>query len=299
MHVRSHVVALVVWTISTATAAVADPGPSPVVSITVEGYASNGPRAAETVDLVTREIVDANKADASKPLHRRALDDDEVAALRGALRGIALVERAKPGEGGPPGGSTSWTVRTRDGATRILAEADGAPSGARFVVITREQSNRLGEAWPDPRGKKQPPSIEQKIKGFLSEALFGPSGSPRDVAKSLARLDPDHTQFELSQHIQANTAVSLQLRAKVAVRGEVLAHELEVAAPIAYLVDQEHGVWTLADKATGKPVKAWRGAELDVRLIVDAKGRRGGRTAPIEGTTVDSVFLILVKDYGQ
>ncbi|HEY0191097.1 MAG TPA: hypothetical protein VGC42_08240 [Kofleriaceae bacterium] len=218
-----------------------------------------------------------------------------------ALRTIANVE-TRHGEQEPIGGGvTLWTLRDKSGATHLLSDAGAAPANRAFVPLSRDQWLALAEAWPPAAARRAPRTTEQRIKQFLTEALFGPPGGPRDLAKSLARVDPDHKLFDLFDHIQADTAVAFQLRLKpgVAISAAELGRVLEVAEPIAYRVNIEHNVWTLGDKRTGQPARAWRTAELDVRLAVRGRPSSLGATAPIEDATVESVFLILKTDFGK
>ncbi|HEX4419198.1 MAG TPA: hypothetical protein VH165_14905 [Kofleriaceae bacterium] len=289
-------IALCAWP-ALATAEPASVLTAKVTAISVESYASNGVQPTRTVDLVDHVTLENQ---GGRLVSHRKLDDAELAPLLAALRAIPETFAPRPGQGGPPGGSTHWVLHDKDGTTRILAEAGGAPSGVRFIAITRAQADALGAAWPDPRGVPRPPTIEQKIKQFLVEALVGPPGGPRDLDGSLARVDPDHTLFTLEHHPRSNGEVSLQLRLKpgVVADAERLAHELDLAEPIAFLPGDFTGnpAWVLGDKRTGQPIQTWRGATLGVGLFTDARPHStADHVAPIHGARVENIVMLLPK----
>src|SRR5262245_41634544 len=83
-----------------------------------------------------------------------------------------------------------------------------------------------------------PSSLEHAVKLFLIETISGPPGEKRDIAKSLARLDPGNKRFEFHDVRSPDAVLGIQLTPakKTTLRLKELAAELELTQPIAVLV---------------------------------------------------------------
>ena len=128
--------------------------------------------------------------------------------------------------------------------------------------------------------------------------MFGTPFGPRDVAWSLARLDPGHDRFEFLDLSASSPkpAARFQLTPKRPdlLKVRELAKALDVDKPIAYLVNGEHHVWKLGDASTGKPIRKWRLGEIDVDLKMPAGTKASsysGETASVDGATVGYIII--------
>lgn len=288
--------------------AVASPTPLVVTPTTaaIVRSASGGMRLADqVVDLVKQEIGELDLHNPKVVNHRRHLEPDELTALLKAWQPILAVEAAKPSAGPPPGGFLHYAVHDKNGSATILARPDGAPTGTRYVALTEAQLSALGAAWPGLAARTPPPvppTLEHAVKLFLIEAIFGPPGGKRDIPKSLDRLDPGHRRFEFHDIRTAGAVLGVQLTpaTKTTLRLAELATELELTQPIAILVNAEHRIWMLGDKSTGKPLRSWRAAEVEVRLDMPKviKEGAGAHQASIDGASVSYIALRLDKELG-
>jgi hypothetical protein len=288
----SRLLVIALLLIAATTSAIAVPPPPPLVtpstaSITLHERHVGG-NLHVTVDLVAKEIVERDPAKPATVRQRRKLEADEVAALVKAWAVVWNAERVDPSKGPPPGGSWHYEVIDARGASKLVSYENGVPAGRHYIAIDVETAEALSRAWPGVAAKKVPPTLERRVREFLTEAIFGPPGSARNLAKSWDRLDPAHTQFEMREVTAKSDAFALVLepRSPAALRVGELAKELEVARPIAMLRD---GEWVLGDAATGRAVSAWRGAE--VAIVLDVPRGATGSQQPIDKASVKRIKL--------
>jgi hypothetical protein len=237
--------------------------------------------------LASRELSETAPDRPSEVKRKRVIDADELAALLGVLRGLH-VERIPDDKlnGWPPGGFWYLEIKDRSGAKRLAYEGD--KGSAPYFRVGRDDGDKIWEVWPLPEGKRQPLSMEVKVKNFLADL----AGGERDPSKAYKKLDPTAAAIDLKILPSDASTLAVQLTPKKPRVVDVLtlARALDLQFPIAVLENAEHGVWYLGERSTHAALVEWRLAEIEVVLDLP-KGTTSGKLAPVNSSELSRIVL--------